>query len=110
VRDLSDFAVFRDGDAPWCPEMVAIPAGQFLMGSPPDEEGRSDAEGPQHKVTIGYRYAIGRYSVTVGEYKRFVEATGRFHQGGIRVYKGDGNRTCRRAGTVLDFPSRAGIQ
>jgi hypothetical protein len=30
--------VFRDIDAPWCP--VVIPAGSFLMGSPPDEEGR----------------------------------------------------------------------
>jgi hypothetical protein len=25
--------VFRDIDAPWCPEMVVIPPGQFIMGS-----------------------------------------------------------------------------
>jgi hypothetical protein len=37
ARALADFAVFRDGDAPWCPEMVVVPAGHFLMGSPPDE-------------------------------------------------------------------------
>ena len=29
-----------------------VPAGTFLMGSPEDEEGRLDREGPQHEVTI----------------------------------------------------------
>jgi len=33
--------------------MVKIPAGSFLMGSPEDEPDRSDAEGPQHEVTLG---------------------------------------------------------
>ena len=33
--------------------MVTIPAGSFLMGSPEDEPERSDAEGPQHEVTLG---------------------------------------------------------
>lgn len=30
-----------------------IPPGRFLMGSPEDEPGRWEAEGPQHPVTIG---------------------------------------------------------
>ena len=33
--------------------MLKIPAGTFLMGSPEDEPGRSDDEGPQHEVTLG---------------------------------------------------------
>jgi formylglycine-generating enzyme required for sulfatase activity len=33
--------------------MVTIPAGNFLMGSPEEEPGRSDDEGPQHEVTLG---------------------------------------------------------
>jgi formylglycine-generating enzyme required for sulfatase activity len=33
--------------------MVQIPAGRFLMGSPEDEPGRLDHEGPQHEVTLG---------------------------------------------------------
>ena len=33
--------------------MVKIPAGSFLMGSPEDEPERSEAEGPQHEVTLG---------------------------------------------------------
>jgi hypothetical protein len=34
-RTLPDLAIFKDIDAPWCPEMVIIPAGSLLMGSPP---------------------------------------------------------------------------
>lgn len=39
-RTLPNRADFKDIDAPWCPEMVVIPAGSLLMGSPPDEERR----------------------------------------------------------------------
>ncbi len=85
---LPDFAIFRDIDAPWCPEMVVIPAGTFLMGSPEKEEGRYGDEGPQHKVTIGARFAIGRTPVTVGEYRQFVEVTHHRHEGGMRVWTG----------------------
>ncbi len=33
-------------------DMVPIPGGKFLMGSPESEEGRNDDEGPQHEVVI----------------------------------------------------------
>src|SRR6202007_3011500 len=39
-------------ECPDCPEMVGIPAGEFMMGSPPSEVGRFDSEGPQHPVTV----------------------------------------------------------
>ena len=42
--------VFRE--CALCPEMVAIPPGMFLMGSPDNEPERDDTEGPQHCVTI----------------------------------------------------------
>ena len=74
---FADFAVFRDVKEPWCPKMVALPVGEFLMGSPEDEEGRFNDEGPQHRVTIGRRFAIGRYPVTFDEYDYFCEATER---------------------------------
>jgi Sulfatase-modifying factor enzyme 1/TIR domain len=76
-RDLADFAVFRDIDAPWCPEVVALPAGAFLMGSPENETGRYGDEGPQHQVTVGRRFAIGRYPVMFEEYDHFCVATQR---------------------------------
>jgi len=45
-------------------EMVLIPAGSFTMGSPINESGRSDDEGPQHQVTISQPFYMGKYEVT----------------------------------------------
>jgi formylglycine-generating enzyme required for sulfatase activity len=70
--ELSDFSVSRD--APFAPELVVIPAGEFMMGSAEAEQARFDNERLQHRVTIGQRFAIGRYSVTFGEYDRFCRA------------------------------------
>ncbi len=50
--------------------MVKIPGGSFLMGT---LEGRKD-EKPQHIVTIP-SFEIGKYEVTVGQFKKFIEAT-----------------------------------
>ena len=43
-----------------CPEMIVVPAGEFVMGSPATESGRYHNEGPQHKVTIARPFAVGR--------------------------------------------------
>ena len=66
---------FRDCDA--CPELVVVPLGSFMMGSPPGEEGRDDDEGPQHRVTIAEPFAVGVHEVTRGEFARFVRETNR---------------------------------
>ncbi len=58
--------VFRDCEV--CPEMVVVPPGSFMMGSPASEEGRWGDEGPQHRVTIDYRFAVGVYEVTFEEW------------------------------------------
>ena len=50
-------------------EFVYIPSGTFLMGSPEDEEGRSENEGPEHEVTITKAFYLGVYAVTQGEYE-----------------------------------------
>ena len=55
-------SVFRD--CSYCPEMVVIPAGNFNMGSPSAEQGRSEDEGPQHPVIVAGPYAIGKTEVT----------------------------------------------
>jgi formylglycine-generating enzyme required for sulfatase activity len=46
-----------------CPEMVVIPPGTFMMGSPADEPER-DVDEPYHEVTIPRAFAIGRTEVT----------------------------------------------
>jgi formylglycine-generating enzyme required for sulfatase activity len=40
------------GGSPQVYDMVAIPGGEFMMGSPANEKGRRADEGPQHKVKI----------------------------------------------------------
>lgn len=54
-------------DCSGCPEMVVIPAGSFVMGSPQYESGRSDDELPQRRVTIR-SFALGRTEVTFAQY------------------------------------------
>ena len=63
-------------DCPGCPEMVVVPAGSFLMGSPESEEGRWDDEGPVHEVTIARPFAVGVYEVTFGEWDACVSGGG----------------------------------
>ncbi len=58
------------------PLMVVVPPGSFLMGSPSDEVGRDDDEGPQHRVEIGYRLAVGVYAVTFAEWDACVASGG----------------------------------
>lgn len=66
---------FQDLEEPWCPEMIVIPAGKFLMGSPTSEAGRSKREF-QHEVTISKPFLLGRHAVTFDEYDHFCETTG----------------------------------
>src|SRR5262249_14340917 len=48
-------------------DMVAIPGGEFVMGSPPSEKERKDEEGPQHPVKIRPIW-MGKYEVTWDEF------------------------------------------
>jgi formylglycine-generating enzyme required for sulfatase activity len=48
----------RFKDCPECPELVVIPAGQFVMGSPPDEPQRDGERENQVQVTIAKPFAI----------------------------------------------------
>jgi len=57
------------------PPMIALPGGEFLMGSPTNEPERRDNEGPQHRVRIA-PFAIGKCAVTFAEYDAFCTATG----------------------------------
>ncbi len=59
------------------PLMVNIPAGRFMMGSPPDEPKRHDTEAPQHDVQIAKPFAMGVYVVTFDDYDYFCKNTQR---------------------------------
>jgi len=51
--------------------MVAVEGGEFLMGSPPNEEYRQEDEGPQKQVQVD-PFWIGKYEVTWNEYEPFM--------------------------------------
>jgi formylglycine-generating enzyme required for sulfatase activity len=91
TQALSPGTTFRD--CPDCPEMVVIPAGEFLMGTSEIEAERDLAgatgslenwmlktdlsyEKPKHLVQISQPFALGKFPVIRGEYTAFVKATG----------------------------------
>jgi formylglycine-generating enzyme required for sulfatase activity len=63
-------------DCAQCPEMVRLRPGAFQMGSTPADPEHEPDEAPQHRVTIGYAVALGKYEVTRAEFAAFVEASG----------------------------------
>ncbi|MDR6886023.1 MULTISPECIES: formylglycine-generating enzyme family protein [Variovorax] len=69
---------------------VRLPAGEFLMGSdeapeslarafpqlPKTRFAQLDDEGPVHRVRITRPFWMGQHEVTVGQFRRFIEASG----------------------------------
>jgi formylglycine-generating enzyme required for sulfatase activity len=55
-------------------DLMLIPSGTFIMGSPPDELGRRDWEGPQHEVTVS-TFLMGRYPVTQAQWRTIATRT-----------------------------------
>jgi formylglycine-generating enzyme required for sulfatase activity len=73
------------------PDMVVVPAGGFLMGSPPDEPEReiyiAGAESPQHRVAIARPFAVGRHAVTRAQFAIFADRTGYRPDGPVYIQK-----------------------
>jgi formylglycine-generating enzyme required for sulfatase activity len=77
--------VFKDCEV--CPEMVVVPAGEFMMGTTSEENTWAisngvgqiyvDTEKPRHLVSIGASFAVGRTEVTVRQFRAFVKASTR---------------------------------
>jgi formylglycine-generating enzyme required for sulfatase activity len=57
-----------------CPEMVVLPAGRFLMGTPKGDPEANDNEGPQRPVTIARPFAVSKFEVTFAEWEACVAA------------------------------------
>ena len=58
-------------------KLVYIPPGEFMMGSPPDEKGRQEDEGPQHLVQITKGFYMGIYEVTQDQWQKIMKKTAR---------------------------------
>ena len=53
-------------------EMVQIPAGSFMMGSPKSEKGRYKRESPQHQVNVP-AFSMGKFVVTQEQYQQIMD-------------------------------------
>jgi formylglycine-generating enzyme required for sulfatase activity len=66
-RALKPLASFREC-AKDCPEMIVIPVGSFMMGSPASQPGHNDSEAPQHAVTIARPFAVSKFDITFADF------------------------------------------
>lgn len=77
-------------DCAACPELAVVPPGQFAMGSAPDAAELDPATGETPAVALSFTrpFLISRREITVGEFRRYVEATGAAPSPGCRVWLG----------------------
>jgi len=65
-------------------EMLPIPGGTFLMGSPESEKGRNPDEGPRHPVTIR-PFWMGKCEVTWDEFDAYMKEMGLSNKDALRM-------------------------
>ncbi|MEO7931190.1 MAG: formylglycine-generating enzyme family protein [Lysobacter sp.] len=68
------------------PEMVVIPHGGFRMGAGANDTDATDAERPARGIRFDRGLAVSRHEVTVGEFRRFITATGHQPRASRRGY------------------------
>jgi formylglycine-generating enzyme required for sulfatase activity len=74
-RALKPMDSFREC-AKACPEMIVVPADEFTMGWPGAEKNGGFVPGPQHQVTIGKPFAVGKFDVSFDEWDACVRVGG----------------------------------
>jgi formylglycine-generating enzyme required for sulfatase activity len=101
-------------DAVCIPVLVALPPGEFLMGDAVDDKFATDTERPAHRVQIGRAFALGRFPITAGEYRRFAPEHRPGDDSGLPVVDvswNDASAFCawisREAGERFRLPSEA---
>ncbi|GAB3095918.1 formylglycine-generating enzyme family protein [Lysobacter terrae] len=83
IETAAHYGLFRPGEAftdalangGRGPRMVVIPHGAFRMGAPEEEADSADAERPLRNIRFERGIAVSRTEITVGEFRRFVDAT-----------------------------------
>jgi formylglycine-generating enzyme required for sulfatase activity len=91
-------------DCPDCPEMIVIPGGSFDMGREGGTEDENRYQGPVRKVTIGYRFAVGRTEITNGQYAAFVKATGHKNETPCNTWTPEARRVVPTASVSWSSP------
>ncbi|MFT5108288.1 MAG: sulfatase activating formylglycine-generating enzyme [Verrucomicrobiales bacterium] len=79
-------------------DLVAIPGGGFIMGSPDGEPGRASNEGPAHEVQVD-PFWMAKFEVTWSEYNPFMVSDDRRTKPGAKYYPDPKD-------TVIDMVSR----
>jgi formylglycine-generating enzyme required for sulfatase activity len=93
-------------------EMVFIPAGEFMMGSPQTDKNRDDDEAPLHRVRITRPFYMAKYELTQGEWEEAM-GTNPSHCVGSARLPVDGLtwndcwNFARKAGDGLTLPTEA---
>ncbi|MDV6031755.1 MAG: formylglycine-generating enzyme family protein [Phycisphaera sp. RhM] len=88
-------------------EMIPVPGGEFMFGSPEDEADRRDDEGPQIKVSVDPMW-VAKTEVTWGLYQEYMDLYGifkEFESSGIRVINDDNKVDAITAPTELYDPT-----
>ena len=65
-------AITEFKDCSECPQMVVIPAGDFTMGSPPEEQNAEN----QHRVTLASPFAVSKFEITFDDWEACVSGGG----------------------------------
>jgi formylglycine-generating enzyme required for sulfatase activity len=95
-------------------EMVAIPGGTFIMGSPDDEQQRDEDEGPQHQVTVA-PFFMGKYPMTQEQWEAVMGKNPSYFKGKKRPVENvswhEANEFCQqllqKTGKKYRLPSEA---
>ncbi len=95
-------------------DLAELPPGEFVMGETPGDKFATATERPAHRVALDYRFALGRSTLTVGEYRAWIEGHAPEDPAGLPVTNvtwEDSRAFCRwlaeRTGEPFRLPTEA---
>ena len=98
-------------DCPACPPMVEVPAGEGVIGARYEEglsfgapEDLAQLEDPARRFRLEQPLAVSQMEITVGEYRRFVEATRRRTEEPCFIFDEESQGWVNRGGVTWDDP------